>query len=122
MANDLTNFDIDQGADFRADIQLLDAAGEPVDVSSALIIGQVRRTVSSADIDAVFSIDPTDLANGKFGLLLSAAATSKLKCDSSPFASRNITQFAYDVEVHYNNGRVDRILTGILNVSPEVTR
>lgn len=122
MAIAQTNFDIDQGADFRFDVELLDENDDPVDVSTGLIIGQVRKKMSSKTIDAVFAIVPIDLAQGKFTLVLDAATTAGLQCDLSHTAYRTITQFAYDVEVHAPNGRVTRILQGVLNVSPEVTR
>lgn len=121
MANDQTNFDIDQGADFRLDVELLDLAGDPVDVSAAVIIGQIRKTASSPTVEACFTIDPTDLAEGKFGIVLDALTTASLKCNTSITAQRTITQFAYDVEVHFADDTVTRILSGVLNVSPEVT-
>lgn len=122
MAKAQTNFDIDQGSDFRFDVELLDVNGDPVDLSAALIIGQVRKKISSRDIDATFTIEPVDLAQGKFALILSATTTSSLKCDLSNNAFRTITHFAYDVEVHQDDGTITRILEGVLNVSPEVTR
>ena len=122
MAIAQTNFDIDQGADFRFDVELLDINDNPVDVSGGLIVGQVRKKMSSRTIDAVFTVVPIDLTLGKFTLVLDALTTASLQCDLSHTAYRTITQFAYDVEVHTNDGKVTRILQGVLNVSPEVTR
>lgn len=122
MAKVETNFDIDQGSDFRFDVELLDGNDDPVDLSSALIVGQIRKKVSSKEIDATFEIHPVDLSVGKFALILNSSTTSKLKCEMSNNAFRTITHFAYDVEVHQSDGTITRILEGVLNVSPEVTR
>jgi hypothetical protein len=117
-----TNFDIDQGTNFRLDIELLDGDNLPIDITTSLIIGQVRKTASNKVVQAEFVVEPTNLLLGQFALILSAVATSQLKCNPSNSAQRIPTQFAYDVEVHYTDGTVNRILSGVLNVSPEVTR
>lgn len=122
MAIAHTNFDIDQGADFRFNVELLDEKDDPVDVSGGLIIGQVRKKMSSKVIDATFTVIPIDLQIGRFTLVLGSSVTGNLQCDLSHTAHRTLTQFAYDVEVHMPDGKVTRILQGVLNVSPEVTR
>jgi hypothetical protein len=117
-----TNFDIDQGSDFRLDVELKDSENAPIDVTNALIIGQIRKTASSKEVQTSFLIEEGNFALGKFALILSAATTSKLKCNPSYSAYKTTTLFAYDVEIHYASGKIDRILTGVLNISPEVTR
>ena len=122
MAKQQTDFNVDQGSDFEFDVTLLDDNDDPVDVSTSLIIGHIRKNISSKDILAEFQFIPIDLTAGKFTLFLDAITTSQFPCGlaNSPF--RTITQFAYDVEVHDQDGRVTRILEGVLNVSPGVTR
>lgn len=122
MASTQTNFDIDQGADFRLEMTLLDSNNDPIDVSTAVVVGQIRKTTSSNGIEASFTIEDIDMTIGKFAILLPAEVSSQLKCNPSYSAVRAITQFAYDVEIHYADGKVNRILSGVLNVSPEVTR
>ena len=117
-----TNFDIEQGATFMADIKIVDADDNPVDLTGTTFRGQVRKTASSDKIYGVFSFTPTNLAQGMFTVILSAAETSALPCHSSPTAIRTITSFAYDIEAKYSDGSVERLLSGMLNVSPEVTR
>lgn len=121
MADD-TNFDLDQGTSFRLDMALLDEGGDPVDLSTSLVIGQIRKTASSKVVEAEFTVEEVDFSLGQFTLTLSAVVTSKLKCNPSYTAQRIPTQFAYDVEVHNTDGSVLRIISGVLNVSPEVTR
>lgn len=117
-----TNFNVEQGTNFHLDVEILDGDGDPVDLSTALIIGQVRKTASNKKIEASFSVINTDLVAGQFAIELSAPVTSQLKCNPSFAAQRVITPFAYDIEIHYVDGTVNRILSGVLYVSPEVTR
>ena len=122
MASQQVNFDVDQGSDFRFDVELLDINNDPIDLTNVLIVGQIRKTASSKNIEAEFSIDPTDLVKGQFAIILPASVTSQLKCDPSHSAYRTMTLFSYDVEIHYPTGQISRILQGVLSVSPEVTR
>jgi hypothetical protein len=101
---------------------LLDASDNPIDLSGAQILGQIRKTASSDAIETEFDFIPVNLANGEFIISLPAAKTSQLKMLNSYNAERTMTQYAYDVKVIYSDGSINRILTGILNVSPEVTR
>jgi hypothetical protein len=117
-----TNFDIDQGSDFILNLSLLDASDDPIDLTGAQIIGHIRKTASSETIETEFDFTPVNLAIGEFIISLPAAKTSQLKMQSSYGAERTITQYAYDIKIIYSDGSINRILTGILNVSPEVTR
>lgn len=117
-----TNFDIDQGSDFILNMSLLDASDDPIDLTGAQILGQIRKTASSETVETEFDFTPVDLANGEFIISLSASKTSQLKMQPSFAAERTITQYAYDVKIIYSDGSVNRILSGIINISPEVTR
>jgi hypothetical protein len=119
-----TNFDIDQGSTFTVDVKIVDASQVPVNLTGVTFAGQIRKTASSGAVLGTFTFltNPADLQGGKFSMTLNATETSALPCDCSPSAVRAITQLAYDVEITYPDGIVERILSGILKVSPEVTR
>ena len=117
-----TNFDIDQGSDFTLNMSLLDADDQPIDLTGAQILGQVRKTASTEIVETEFDFVPIDLANGEFIISLPAIKTSQLKVSPSYAAERTITQYAYDVKIIYSDGTINRILSGILSISPEVTR
>lgn len=117
-----TNFDVDQGSDFVLNMSLLDADDMPIDLTGAQILGQVRKTASSDTVETEFDFIPVDLANGEFIISLPAAKTSQLKMIQSYNAERTITQYAYDVKIVYPDGSINRILSGIISISPEVTR
>lgn len=122
MAIGRTNFDIDQGSDFTLNMSLLDADDAPVDLTGAQILGQIRKTASSENVEVEFDFIPIDLLNGEFIISLPAIKTSQLKVLPSYASERTITQFAYDVKIVYGDGSINRILSGMINVSPEVTR
>ena len=117
-----TNFDIDQGSDFTLNMSLLDADDQPIDLTGAKILGQVKKTASTEIVETEFDFVPIDLANGEFIISLPAIKTSQLKVSPSYAAERTITQYAYDVKIIYSDGTINRILSGILSISPEVTR
>lgn len=117
-----TNFDIDQGSDFVLNMALLDADDQPINLIGAQIIGQIRKTASSEKIEVEFDFIPVNLALGEFIISLPAAKSSMLKVLPSFAAERTITQYAYDIKVVYSDGSINRILTGIVNISPEVTK
>lgn len=122
MSVEYANFNIDQGSDFKVYVQLLDEHDQPVNATGALIIGQIRKTASSKSAPAEFTIEPIDLSIGTFFLKLSGNESSKLDCNPSHFAERTITEYTYDVEVHFLTGEINRVMQGILYVSPEVTK
>jgi len=122
MSISRTNFDIDQGSDFILNMALLDSENNPIDLTGAEILGHIRKTASSDKIETEFDFVPVNLANGEFIIRLPAAKTSLLKIMPSFAAERTITQYAYDIKIAYPDGAINRILTGIINISPEVTR
>lgn len=122
MAIGRTNFDIDQGSDFTLNMSLLDADDQPVDLTGAQILGQIRKTASSDVVETEFDFIPVNLANGEFIISLPAIKTSLLKVLPSYSAERTLTQYAYDVKIIYSDGSINRILSGTISISPEVTR
>lgn len=117
-----SDFDVDQGTSFEAEVLELDSVGNPMDMTGAVLVGQIRKTASSPTVVGNFSFVLTDLSQGSFSITLTPKVTSALPCDPSPTAARITTDFAYDIEAHYPDGTVDRLLGGVLHVSPEVTR
>ena len=122
MSVQYANFNIDQGSDFKLYVQLLDEHDQPVNATGATIIGQIRKTASTKTVSAEFIVEPIDLSIGTFFLKLNGKDSSKLDCLPSYFAERTITEYTYDVEVHFANGEINRVMQGILYLSPEVTR
>lgn len=80
--------------------------------------GQIRKSATNNEI-----ITPLNCSVGASGITisLSAATTSKLETKGKCYSE--ITQYYYDIELeNRSNGSVIRLLNGIVNVSPEVTK
>ena len=108
-----TNFRMNQGASWAKVITIKDETGlTPIDLTGALIRGQMRASYASAAIVASFVGTVIDATNGICGISLTAATTAAI-----PAAT-----YYYDVEWVTATGIVTRILEGKIIVRPEVTK
>lgn len=108
---------VEQGATWTRTITVKDD-GVARDLTGYTIRMQVRQKPSSSstylDIDTVSGeIAITDATNGIFTITLSAAVTAAL----SP-----VQGYRYDLELEDGSGVVTRLLTGLFEVTKEVTR
>lgn len=102
------NMVIDQGTTFSSMIEILDENDDPIDVTSYIARGQIRKHYTSTNAVS-FS---TALANGSLVISLTANQTANI------IAGR----YVYDIELVDPANTVARILEGIVTVTPEVTR
>ncbi len=95
----------------------------PLDLTDCIIRGQIRSTANSSVVIATFNVfinpDPT---LGTAILNLTKVQTSAIPCDISVDALRSLTEYCYDIELEFSDGSVERIMQGVIGVSPEVTR
>jgi|TARA_R100000049_G_C1935962_1_gene79833 ribosome-binding ATPase YchF (GTP1/OBG family) len=104
---------IQQGADFAKTLTIKDDSDAVINVSSDTFRGQVRKLHSSTDIQATFTFDSaTNGASGIVAWTLTAAQT----------AAMGNGKFVYDVEWVKSSGSVVRLLEGVADTTPEVTR
>jgi ribosome-binding ATPase YchF (GTP1/OBG family) len=103
---------IDQGSTFSKTLTLKDDQNVVINITNDTFRGQVRKHHSSTDIQATFSFTITDGPNGVVSWTLSAT-------DSAACSSGNLV---YDIEWVKQNGDVTRILEGVADCTPEVTR
>jgi hypothetical protein len=104
---------IDQGSTFSKTLTLKDDSDVVINVSADTFRGQVRKHHSSTDIQATFTLDAT--ANGTNGVVTwSLSAT-----DSAAMSSGRLF---YDVEWEKTDGTVTRLIEGVVECTPEVTR
>ena len=101
-----------QGETWSKVLTFKDDSDVVINVTNDTFRGQVRKHHSSTDIQATFSFTITDGPNGVVSWTLSAT-------DSAACSSGNLV---YDLEWVKQNGDVTRILEGIAEVSPEVTK
>jgi hypothetical protein len=91
-----------QGSDFSLSLTVQDAVGDPIDITGATILSQIR-TSWDAPVIATFTSLITDGVNGKFNLYLSGATSQAI---SPPINAR------YDVLLTLVSGTRMRVLEG----------
>ena len=101
-----------QGETWSKVLTFKDDSDVVINVTNDTFRGQVRKHHSSTDIQATFSFTITDGPNGVVSWTLSAT-------DSAACSSGNLV---YDIEWVKQNGDVTRILEGVADCTPEVTR
>lgn len=104
------NLFIDQGATYATKLNITDTNGAPVDLTGYTAAAQIRKHYTSSN--SVSFTATTTAATGAVTLSLSANATANL------YAGR----YVYDVELVDSQGRVSRIVEGIVTITPNVTR
>jgi hypothetical protein len=107
----ITNFALDQGSDFEAQVQVKDTFGTPRNLTNFTFAAQMRRAFTSSTA-TTFTVSPVDLSVGRIGLTLTNAVTSGLKAGN----------YVFDVEMTDPAGKKTRILEGQITVFAEVTR
>jgi hypothetical protein len=103
---------MEQGADFNASIELDDVSGAAFNLVGFTATSQMRKSYFSSNAAATFSVSTGNSpALGVVTLSLSAANTANIAYG----------RYVYDVYVTNDTNRI-RILEGIINVSPQVTK
>jgi hypothetical protein len=105
-----SNLYIEQGTSFSTTIAVDDVYGDVFDLSNYVANSQIRKSHYSANTTATFatSINATE---GTITLSLSAGTTANIAPG----------RYVYDTKITHN-GEVTRILEGIVDISPSVTR
>lgn len=102
------NLVIDQGATFSTSITLTDEDGNAMDLTGYSAAAQMRRHyTSSTKYD--FNVN---LAESRIELRMTANSTTSIAAG----------RYVYDVEMTDPTGNIERVLEGIVTVTPNVTR
>lgn len=103
---------IEQGADFSTTVSVKDATNNPTNLNNHSVAAQLRKSYySSTSVNFTTSI--TDAAAGVITLTMPASVTSNV----SP------ARYVYDLLLTNNSTNVKtRVIEGIVNVLPSVTR
>jgi len=104
-----TNLTVDQGANFVYNVYLVDAEGNPFDLSGYSGNAQLRRSYTASNY-ATMNVHITG-ASGLITLTMNATTTANLTNN----------RYVYDLELTSNNV-VSRIIEGFVTVNPGVTR
>lgn len=109
----ISNLTIDQGASFKAEIDVKDSDGDALNLTGYTGAGQMRKTYSSSS-KTDFTVEfKNPRSSGTLSILLSAAQTNAIKAG----------RYVYDVEVtKTSDSEVTRVIEGQIDVTPGVTR
>lgn len=103
---------IDQGADFETTIVLQDDVTNLYqNVQNYTVTGTLRRSLISQNASGNLVCSITDAANGEITISMSASNTANLRTGTHLFDIRA-----------YSGGKYDRLLEGIIIVTPSITK
>lgn len=103
---------LEQGVTFTTTITLDDVYGVPYDLTGVQAKSSVKKSYYSANDTAEFIVNIPDPKNGVIVLLMNTEVTSNIAAG----------RYVYDVVIKDTSNTVTRVLEGIVNVLPQVTR
>lgn len=104
---------IDQGTTFNNIINITDdVTNAVVNISGYTAVSQLRRSHYSANISANITCTITNAANGELTMSMTSANTANIKAG----------RYVFDVKLTDTNNTTSRILEGIVNVTPQVSK
>jgi hypothetical protein len=107
-----TNLYLEKGTTFNTTITLDDVYGDSYNLTGYTANSQIRKSYYSSNATATFTTS-INAANGTISLSLTSATTSNIAPG----------RYVYDTTIRQtSSGEVTRILEGIVDVSPSVTR
>jgi len=106
-----SNLYLEQGSTFNTTITLDDVYGDNYDLTGYTANSQMRKSYYSSNATATF-VASISVANATISLALSSAITANIAPG----------RYVYDTTITDTNKNKTRILEGIIDVSPCVTR
>lgn len=104
---------VDQGTTFNNVINLTDdVTNISINISGYTVSSQMRRSYYSANATANIICAITSPASGEITMRMDANTTANIKAG----------RYLFDLKTTDTNGIVNRVLEGIITVSPRVTR
>ena len=109
----ISNLTIDQGASFKAEIDVKDADGDALDLTGFTGAGQMRKTYASSTATNFTVEFKSPRTTGTLTISLTATQTNAIKAG----------RYVYDVEITKTaDAEVTRVVEGQIDVTPGVTR
>lgn len=103
---------LEQGTTFNTNITLDDIDGVPFDLTNVTAKSQIRKSYYSANATAEFVVTINIPTSGVILLTLNAPTTANIAAG----------RYVYDVAIKDTANTVTRVLEGIVNVIPQVTK
>ena|SRR5271166_5064598 len=103
---------LNQNADFSANVALTDISYNPIDLSNCIVISQIKKSFIAANVSATFAVSTINPLSGIITLSLDSANTAIL------FPTR----YLYDVVIkNLSSNNVTRVLEGTIFVNPGIS-
>ena len=106
---------IEQGTSFATTITIDDVSGLSYNLLNYNVSSQIKKSYYTSNVTASFNAFPSDAANGIITLSLDAPTSANI------YPGR----YVYDLKIIANTDGANntfRILEGIVNIAPQVTR
>jgi len=103
------NFVLDQGCTFSKVVTAKDSAGANVTISSGTAAGKMRQSYHSSNNVHAFT---TAVEGSNVTISLTSTQTTAISDGN----------YIYDVEYTQSGGDIERVVEGIITVSPEATK
>ena len=115
---------MEQGASFKRTLIFKDSQVVPVeiDLTGNVYKAEIRKTISG-DLVAEFVCTVLDQVTnkGEMTMYLSDEQTEAIVMKPQNTQTRALEKFTYDMEVEYPSGDKDRVIQGVISISPGVT-
>lgn len=112
MAAGYTELFLEQGSTFNTVITLDGTDGESFNLIGYTAASQMRKSFYSSNAAATFTVSTGNGTDGSIVMSLAANTTANIAAG----------RYVYDVYVTSESGYRSRVLEGIVNVSPQVTK
>jgi hypothetical protein len=114
---------IEQGATFPSLVlELTDDAGDPLDLTDATAVAEIKTSHAASTALATFTIAFTEpRTSGELTLSMLAADTADIPVIRSKGTQTTTTRYVYDLKLTRGDGTVLRLMEGVVTVSPEVS-
>ena len=104
---------IDQGSNFNDVIYITDdLTNLPINISGYGVTSQMKRSYYSANISANISCTVSNASNGEITLSMSPGVTANIRAG----------RYLYDVKTTDRANNVSRVVEGIINIMPQISR
>jgi len=100
---------------------ILKSDGSPENITGCTFIAEIRKTADATVVAASATFAITNAAGGEFNFTFSATATQAIAADPVGETEPD-SQYVWDLEMHYADGRVRPLLYGDVAVFREVSK
>jgi len=112
MSAAYTELFLEQGTDFYTSITLDDVNGDPYDLTGVAAKGQIKKSYYSTNETSHFIITINNPPSGIINMAVPSANTANIAAG----------RYVYDVIIKDTANNVTRVLEGIVNVIPQVSK